>query len=264
MEKIDEDILLFMMGVILLISTLVGLVVFVLVRNANRMKITFMEKQYLIAESKNARIREAERTMKEISREVHDNIGQCVHAMRANLHVIRRLAIEEKISLKIADTIELADQVLLDTKNIAHSLNSEFLKSIDIIDALKRLLAQTTTSGNINSKIEILGNEKKLFPDEKLIIFRIAQEILMNINKHAQATEILLKLEFGESSLSVSIEDNGIGFPVQEYTNVGIGLSNMRDRAELIHGQIIIDSKPGQGSCVSLWLPKIEFNEVSK
>jgi signal transduction histidine kinase len=94
-------------------------------------------------------------------------------------------------------------------------------------------------------------------PDKDLIIFRILQEILNNIIKHASATEISIKLEFPEGQLQLEITDNGIGFdsdnlPAEQR---GMGLHNIEKRAGIIGGEVVIKSAPGKGTGITIFIP---------
>jgi len=105
---------------------------------------------------------------------------------------------------------------------------------------------------------EIEGDRGKLGNEKELVVYRIAQEAIHNVIKHAQATELDVKLRFEGETLTMIITDNGIGF-IEEDTHEknGIGIINMKQRAKLLNAELSINSSPSGGSTITLHCPKI-------
>lgn len=245
---------------------LLGIVITVLlIRHNNRLNFLHLEKTQFISESRKLSIVENERMMNQISKELHDNIGQSASLIRASLYKAARLSTSEELSRLLASSAELTDQVMRDAKNISHSLNHSFIKARNFHLLLEQDLEYMRSFSNINYDFTIEGETKKLLPETKLIVYRIAQEAFHNIIKHSGANEISLLLEYKADSFKMSIRDNGYGLPKEKmHAREGIGLNNMRERAELLKGEIIIESNPGGGCAVNLQINNIEFTHSNE
>lgn len=259
----DENILAFIGMATLFILVFFSLLVFVLVRSSNKQNRILFEKQEMESSHKNKRIREVERVVNEISREVHDNIGQSVDAIRMSLHVVRRLASDQKQLEVIDDIAELTDHLIRDTAHISHSLNGEYIKALGLHNSLEALVNRVRKYNNINCHFTIIGKGKQLYPETKLLIFRIAQEAVHNILKHSGAKSLGVSLEYGLGHFKMEIRDDGIGFPTERETaSFGSGLNNMYERANLVGGELIIDTIPGAGCAITLFIKQVEYLKV--
>jgi len=218
-----------------------------------------LEKSSMIYNHQNkillTRVEEQEKTMDQISKEIHDNVGQLLNFMKMNIYAIEHLSTSEN-QLKIIDkTKQLLDHVIRDVHSISHSLNSEFIKSKGLFTALEEELEYITFSHDLVCKVNETGKHKTFSPDKELLIFRIAQEAIHNITKHAQATAINISLDYGENTFVMKIADNGIGFEKQKiYDLNGIGFLNMFHRAKLMNGTLDIETKPSYGCVITLRL----------
>jgi signal transduction histidine kinase len=113
--------------------------------------------------------------------------------------------------------------------------------------------------------VEAAGQEKRSPPEVEIALFRIAQEAIANIARHAHAESVYISLEFKEKSIAVQIEDDGIGFDHSQGFSAGaggkgVGLLGMKERAELLGGTLVIDTRPGGGTRVSVEVP-VNFKE---
>ncbi|MDT4879520.1 Signal transduction histidine-protein kinase/phosphatase DegS [compost metagenome] len=103
------------------------------------------------------------------------------------------------------------------------------------------------------------GTEKTIPVQHKIILFRILQECLQNIIKHAQATEIILRTAYTEDQgLKVTVQDNGVGFNVSDQQNRGLGIGNMERRMHLLQGEFSIESNAGHGTTIHLNIPSYD------
>jgi two-component system, NarL family, sensor kinase len=241
---------------------LLGFVItFLIFRHNNKLNLLNLQKNQLISESRARHIRENERMMNQISKELHDNIGQSASLIRASLHKATRMANDVELTKLIAGTAELTEQIMRDAKNISHSLNQNFIKARNLHLLLEQDLEHIRNFSNISYEFDIVGSTKRLMPESKLIVYRIAQEAFHNILKHSNASHICLLVEYGMNSFKMRIQDNGVGLPAEVmHARDGIGLTNMRERAEYLNGEIIIDSNPGRGCTVNLIVHNFEFN----
>ena len=191
--------------------------------------------------------------MNMMSKEIHDNIGQLMKLAEMNLHVIGKLAVEGRQAGLIDRTKELLEQISKDVRNISHSLNSDFIKIKGLEAVLDDELESIRFLQVIDCKIDVTGKRYPLDPEKALLIYRIAQEAIHNITKHAHASKILITLDYDSDIFSMSIADNGKGFEKQKiYELNGIGFQNMLERTRLLNGSLDIESQPSRGCTITL------------
>jgi signal transduction histidine kinase len=200
-------------------------------------------------------IEERENTMSQISTEVHDNLTQMLSLTRMNLHMLK-----DRVDSKLADDVAriggIVDTLILDTQNISHTLNPEYLKYRGLIPSLEEEVDWVNLAKKINCKLTLDYEPYKLDGQTELMIYRIVQEAIHNCIKYAEATSLDIILSFGKDQLQLTVSDNGIGFDIDENKLKGIGVSSMSQRAKIIGGSVTLVSKPGVGTTVVLFVPK--------
>jgi PAS domain S-box-containing protein len=217
-----------------------------------------IQKQRLITQ---ATIDGQEKERTEIGKELHDNINQHLTTTRLYLEVASELA-----NGRVLELIRLAHKNLSDTVHEIRSLSQSLVpptlgdlglaESIqDLCDSLRRTHSfKVIFQHRYFSEDELPGNLK-------LMIFRIIQEQVSNIIRHAEAKTIIIKLQADAESVSFSIADDGKGFDPQDYKK-GMGFSNMSNRASLFDGKAAIDAAPGKGCTVTVTIPLIRYREL--
>lgn len=216
-------------------------------------------KQRFQQEIMQAQLEVQEQTFLTISQEIHDNIGQILSLIRLNISTIKSNN-NTSAQQKIATSKELLDKAIDDLRNLSKRLNTEFVTKENLSESLQFQLNLIQKAGLYATKLEIYGDEKLLDSKKKLIVFRIAQEALNNIIKHAYAKRIWVELSYLPEKIILSIKDDGIGFEVgslfdQDISQKGTGTHNMYYRAKLIGAEFIIKSKLGKGTVAQLTLP---------
>lgn len=195
-----------------------------------------------------------EQTMQNISQEIHDNIGQVLSLANLQLTAIE-LPGNPYATEKIEKSMELVSKVITDLRDLSRTLSSENIARTGLSEAVRFDLELMERSGVFTTSFEVSGKEKRLDASKEIIIYRIVQQALNNILKHAKATYITVALNYEEDRLLVSIKDNGSGFDtaiIQSNNNQGAGLRNMIHRARLIQAIIHFESAPGKGTNVLL------------
>jgi two-component system, NarL family, sensor kinase len=199
-----------------------------------------------------------EQTMKNISRELHDNIAQMLTLVKINLN---GLTIKEsKLDPKLSLSKEYINTIITDLRGLSKTLNSENILQDGLTETIKFELERLKKANLID--FEFVNNISELWLDaqQEIIIFRIFQEILQNCLKHAKASLISVNLALENEFLVIKLADNGVGFDYeysknQKGFNKGAGLGNLLYRAEILKGELFIDSKIGQGSKFTLKIP---------
>lgn len=206
-----------------------------------------------------ARLEMQEQTFLSISQEIHDNVGQILSLVRLNVSTLGK-AESVAAEQKILSSKELLDQAIGDLRNLSKRLNSKYVAQQRLSSLLKFQVDLIRKTGVADTYFEVLGEERMLNPEKKLIIFRIAQEALNNVIRHAEASILTAKLEYRSEKTILSISDDGKGFTVPDKTaknglSQGTGTYNMYYRASLIGAKLRIQSTRGEGTQVLLELP---------
>jgi signal transduction histidine kinase len=207
-----------------------------------------------------AQLEMKEQTLYTVSQEIHDNIGQILSLVKLNLNTVVLEDNRSQAAQKISTTKELVSKAIQDLRNLSKTLNSEHVSHQKLSHSLQFELDLIGRTGIYTTKLQVEGTEKSLDPQKQLILFRIVQESLNNIIKHAQAQHISIILHYLNNRLMLTIQDDGKGFEkvnLQERNGheKGTGLRNMYNRAQLIGASFDITSTPGKGTSVQLSLP---------
>ncbi|HRH59723.1 MAG TPA: sensor histidine kinase [Chitinophagaceae bacterium] len=192
-----------------------------------------------------------EQTFRNISQEIHDNIGQVLSLAKLNLHTVSAANTSEKITL----SEELLGKAITDLRDLSKSLNTDKITDIGLADAIKNELAIIEKATKISKTTFVLSNENiPLDKDKTIVVFRMIQEILHNIVKHAKASEVFIEIEADENKTGITVKDNGVGFnpAALDSRETGIGLKSIQQRCRLIHGVCNIQSSPGSGTTVAI------------
>jgi signal transduction histidine kinase len=207
-----------------------------------------------------AKINVQEQTFQHIANEIHDNIGQKLSFAKLQLNVMQDFYNKHQQEI-IQEIAEVITESLSDLRNLSRSLSLDFIANNGFIKAVENEIEKLNKSGLYQFKLIVQGDSQFLDIDKELMLFRIVQESLNNVVKHAQAKQILIKLHYTANNLLVSIEDDGIGFDVKMKSK-GSGLSNISKRAESIGGFATINSSKSTGTIVQINIPIYESQKV--
>lgn len=194
-----------------------------------------------------------------LSRELHDGTGQTLVAIKLLVEsALEHMAnADTGAKAALSRAVERLKDALLEVRGMSHKLRPIMLDTLGLPAALQNLGEETCEQTHGQFQIDIEGDAIELPDEVKTVLFRITQEAMVNIQKHANSSTVQLRLSFGASALRLEIEDDGVGFDlasVREHPRRGIGLRNMRERIETIGGQLSVSSQPGR-TCVSATLP---------
>ncbi|MFN8247831.1 MAG: histidine kinase [Ferruginibacter sp.] len=191
-----------------------------------------------------------------MSREIHDNIGQKLTLAKLHLNTLDLLSFNNAAE-RLQTSVSLISDAITDLSDVSRSLSAEVIANNGLIKALELEVQQMRKSRLYNISLEINGEPVFLDSHRELIVFRIIQESLSNIMKHAAATLIKIKLNYTELLLQVNISDNGKGFSVNQPSASGTGIANMKRRAGWLKGVCLLDSVPGAGTNINIEIPLI-------
>ncbi len=197
-----------------------------------------------------------------IARELHDATGQSLTAISLGLRGVESVLARDG-SPAVAQVQELGSysaHALGELRQIIADLRPSHLDDLGLVPALRWYLQKYSERRAIQTRLVSSGDVHRLPPEYETVLFRITQEALTNIAKHAGATEAVVTVSFGESDIHLTIEDNGRGFDPatlrQDSTLPGgWGLVGMQERAGLLGGHVDIDSQPGRGTRIYVMIP---------
>lgn len=186
-----------------------------------------------------------EQTLQYISREIHDNIGQVLSLVSLNLNTI-----EPSDKDKLDFTGGLVTKAIDDLRGLSKSLNPDRVQTIGLIQSIKTELDQLERTGRFKTNLQIEEAPGKISSEKTIILYRMIQEVLNNIIKHSQATEVVISIRNNGIEDIISISDNGSGFNTEGHSS-GLGLNNLKQRASMINARLEITSKINEGTNVS-------------
>jgi signal transduction histidine kinase len=194
-------------------------------------------------------LQETERS--HLARELHDEIGQVLTAMKMNLRRTQRSPDAEVKSL-LDENVAMIEQAIVQVRNLALSLRPAQLDELGLVAALHWLLKQQAELGGFEDQLEVNLGGVEIPAELQTVCFRIAQEALTNAVRHGKPSKVQVKLSAHNGQITLSIHDNGIGFQISDrpLKSSSFGLTSMKERANLVGGQVRIESSPGQGTII--------------
>ena len=204
-----------------------------------------------------------EEERKRISQELHDEIGQALTAMHINLTAVDQglpAGYTPVVGERLEETMMLTDEVLGQVREMALNLRPSMLDDIGLPLTLRWHVNRYARRVGLEAQLEIVGLEERLAPEVETVLYRLVQEALNNIAKHAQASQVHIRLERKDSIVTALVEDDGRGFDMQKMASRkpserGVGLLGMRERVASLGGSFRIHSSPGQGARLSAEIP---------
>lgn len=200
-----------------------------------------------------------EETYKSISQNLHDNVGSNISTAMLLLYKDEKMNSEE-IETNRKEALGVLGIIVDDLKNIARSLNPDYLYELGLCDAIRQRSDQLEKTKRYEIELYIKEAPKKLDRQKQVILFAIFQEALNNIQKHANAKKIIVRLNYEENRLLMQIRDNGKGFDKSEagkkIFDKGSGLLNMKHHSEMIGAGFTIESEIDRGTEINITVPE--------
>lgn len=208
-------------------------------------------------------VREEER--KALARELHDEFGQKLTALQIDLNWLDRKlqplqpGLATEMQDKIVAMMPLVEQLTEMTQAICASLRPGMLDDLGLLAAIEWQVEDCERRTGLKCTLSIPSEDIVLERDDALALFRILQEALTNVVRHAQATQVTIRLLIADGELEMDVQDNGRGFaPEACPVSKALGLLSMRERAIGFQGTVNIQSKPGQGTTVQVRMPLVQ------
>ena len=216
-----------------------------------------LEKDKLLV-AVDAMLKGQEEERSRLAKDLHDGLGGLLSGVKFSLSNIKDNLIITPDNMSIFErSLDMLDTSIRELRRVAHNMMPEMLTKFGLDEALNEYCNTINTTKLLTVKYQSLGMAIRLEKSSEIIIYRIIQELLNNIMKHAAATEVMVQLIKEEARLSIIVEDNGKEFDTALLkNNKGAGLTSIQSRVDYLKGRLDIHSEPGKGTLVN-----IEFNE---
>jgi signal transduction histidine kinase len=190
-----------------------------------------------------------------LARELHDETGQALTSILLGLKSLEDAKSDEDLAESTSRVRELVVATLQDVRRLAVELRPSALDDFGLVPALERLVETFREQTGIDVDLEQQLGEERLSSDVETTLYRITQEALTNVVKHADAKHVSIVLTRRNGSVSAVIEDDGRGFSEGQGSDNGLGLIGMRERVALVDGRLTVESSPGSGTTLSIEVP---------
>ncbi len=254
MPKPQEDILISIVVAsvfFILIGSFLLLIVFVFLRRQRKNKEEKEEMKNRFEQTLlKTQLEIQEQAFTYISQEIHDNIGQILSLARLNLNTFGSVVPEEKFN----QTDDLLGKAIKDLRDLSHNLQNNRIHHIGIVESIRQLLLSLEKTGQFHTSFSTSDNFHILDANTDIILYRMVQEMINNIIKHAAANRIDIAITTSPDVTTICIRDNGIGFDTTllQQDRPGIGLQNIINRAKMINAIVDVNSAPGNGTVITL------------
>jgi signal transduction histidine kinase len=198
---------------------------------------------------------EAER--KRLSRELHDDVLQSLAVAKAQLDAVGPSGATEDTRGRLLGVQEILATTIGSVRRYCKDLRPSLLDDLGLIDAISWLVSELRARTALSVDLVVTGPRQRLCERDELLIFRVVQEALHNVERHAEATSVRVGLDFCGDKLTVAVEDNGKGMRLKSESTkrsweAGLGLRGMDERTKLLKGMLVTKSGPGAGTKIAL------------
>ncbi|RYF96135.1 MAG: PAS domain S-box protein, partial [Chitinophagaceae bacterium] len=200
-------------------------------------------------------VREQERL--HIAREIHDELGQLLTVMKLDVSWVKRKteSADEDVKLKLRNILDVIDMTAKTVRRIASELRPSLLDDLGLSAAMEWHLEEFERRSGIKKELHLPAADILLPDSLKIGIFRIFQESLTNVARHADASKVIVQLAHHDNELLLTIQDNGKGFTEKEASKKTLGLLGMRERTQMMGGEYNISGIPERGTIVTVMIP---------
>jgi two-component system sensor histidine kinase UhpB len=201
---------------------------------------------------------EEERT--NIARDLHDELGQVLTALKIDVSMLKRGVLSGKpmsgIEAEFKSITDLIDRITQSVKRISRGLRPEALEDLGIVEAIRYQVQEFGKRNNVECEVQLPSTPPFIDSTVSIILFRIVQEALTNIMRHAQASFVRVLLEIRDDVLVLNVQDDGVGISSREIeSSKSLGLIGLRERIRSLKGKFSISGSPGGGTAITVILP---------
>ena len=190
-----------------------------------------------------------EQTLRKISQELHDNISQKLGLIKLQVNQMQY----HNPAIDFTDAKDVITGTIADLRALSKSFHPDRISTIPLKDSIENELLLVKKASDVSIEYNIDADDELLQPEQKIILFRIFQELLNNAIKYANASQIDISLISALNELTLSVKDNGVGLP--EVYQKGIGHTSIQNRVEMLKGKFELGSQAGTGTQATVTLP---------
>lgn len=199
-----------------------------------------------------------------ISRDLHDSTVQSLTSLGHKLEYCCKLVDKDpvRVKMELQSMIDLNKEIINGMREIIYDLRPMSLSNIGLVSTVEAFCQHLRRNDNLDVVFQVEGQEKNLSSIVSVTLYRIIQEACNNALRHSRAKRITIRIVFTEHDIKLCVEDNGVGFDIDKVEDRtkedflhGFGLSTMRERARLLAGTFSIDTKPGNGTKIKVFVP---------
>jgi two-component system sensor histidine kinase UhpB len=207
-----------------------------------------------------------ERERQRIARELHDDAVQSLVSLCQGLDQLNGAGAKARQAPDPGELRELAKHTLDSVRRFARDLRPTLLDDLGLMAAIHWLVADAGKRLRIDARMEVAGKPRRLQSDAEVTLFRVVQEALHNVERHAAASQVLVELEFANDAVHIRVTDDGKGFAVppalRSLAGSGhLGLLGMQERVQLLGGTLQLRSHPGEGTCIEVSVSQVALPE---
>ena len=185
-----------------------------------------------------------------LARDLHDTLAHSLAALSVQLEALRTLVVHEPTAVQDAlnNVTTLARNGLEESRQAIQALRTDPLKTLGLVGALRSMLQNFQARTGVQADLTVAGQEPDMMDEEAQALFRIADEALINVERHAAAQQVTVRLAFGSDRIDLVIRDDGVGFDPAAVDPDRYGLTGIRERAAMIGAALKVHSRPGGGT----------------
>ncbi len=212
----------------------------------------------LIEQQKNAHIKDLlkvqEYERERIAGDLHDSLGSQLSTIKIRLANIFEKYSERQLTQEGNETLEKLDRAIGEVRKIAHHMSPVSLRRFGLSSALQSLIEDVNESTSIQAELQVLGLHNRLDDQIELTVYRICQELIQNVLKHANARHLRVQIINHEDELNITVDDDGTGLQ-KDQKDWGMGLLGIEAKVQMLKGTFIIENQPNQGCLVVIDIP---------
>lgn len=205
----------------------------------------------------NAMLEGQEKERDRLAKDLHDRLGSMLGGIKANMAALEDRVAQMRQDQQYQKVTRLMDQAVGELRQISHDMAAATLSRFGLEKALKDLRDTIHINGRLHVELNTFGLDDRLDRSIELATYRMVQELVSNVLKHAKARELSIALTRSPGRLSLVVADDGVGFDITGNSD-GMGLANVRSRASALGATVQVDSTPGKGTTVSVECPVVE------
>ncbi|MBS1630361.1 MAG: hypothetical protein JST27_09910 [Bacteroidetes bacterium] len=256
----DSYLLAVFIGGTVIITMFAAMMTIFLIVQKHRQNRTRMERQQTDFATKSSmmssRIELQEQALEFVAQEIHDNLGQVLSFSCLQLADIRNSVPESDLRGRLSNNLDVTRKAVRELRMLSHNLSGRLVEQRPLNEVVESELERIRSFCPMECKLTVTGADIELPPETRLLIFRIVQEALQNVVKHSEAKSVAIRMNYGHRLFTLKLSDDGKGINnTENEANRSLGMTNMRQRARLMKGDLLVSSNEGRGTLITLNIP---------